>query len=87
MGSYKILFKKSVAKDFRKIPGKDRLRIIERIGQLAQDPRPPDSAKLSGEEKYRIRQGSYRILYKIFDPTITITIVIVKVVHRKDVYR
>lgn len=84
MASYRILFKKSVAKDLRKIPQKDIQRILERIDSLSEDPRPTGAEKLSGDDKYRIRQGGYRILYLIEDEFITVTIV--KVGHRRDVY-
>jgi mRNA interferase RelE/StbE len=85
MASYRIVFKKSVAKDLRPIPKKDVQRILKRIDGLADDPRPAGAEKLSGDEKYRIRQDSYRILYEIEDDIITVTIV--KVGHRRDVYR
>lgn len=85
MASYRIVFKKSVAKDLRPIPKKDVQRILKRIDGLADDPRPAGADKLSGDEKYRIRQGNYRILYGIEDDIITVTIV--KVGHRRDVYR
>jgi len=85
MASYSIVFKQSVAKDFRPIPKKDVQRILKRIDGLADDPRPAGAEKLSGDEKYRIRQGNYRILYTIEDDIITVTIV--KVGHRRDVYR
>ncbi|MDH3871861.1 MAG: type II toxin-antitoxin system RelE/ParE family toxin, partial [Gammaproteobacteria bacterium] len=64
---------------------KERQRIIRRIGQLAEDPRPPGSTKLSGYDRYRIRQGSYRIVYSIEDNELVV--VVVKVGHSKDVYR
>jgi mRNA interferase RelE/StbE len=85
MDEYRIEIKKSAGRELRKIKGKDQERIIERILGLAQDPRPPSSKKLSGEEKYRIRQGDYRILYQIFDGTVLV--VIVKIGHRRDVYK
>ncbi len=85
MASYRIVFKQSVAKDLRPIPKKDIQRILKRIDGLADDPRPAGAEKLSGDEKYRIRQGNYRILYAIEDEIITVTIV--KVGHRRDVYR
>ena len=85
MASYSIVFKQSVAKDLRSIPIKDVQRILNRIDSLAEDPRPAGAEKLSGDEKYRIRQGNYRILYTIEDDIITVTIV--KVGHRRDVYR
>ena len=84
MGEYKIYFRKSVLKDLEKIPDKDLKRIMARIGSLSINPRPPGHAKLSGQEKYRIRQGLYRIVYSVQDSELTVWIV--KVGHRKDVY-
>ena len=85
MDEYRIEIKKSAAKELEKIKGKDQERIIARIRGLAQDPRPTNSKKLSGEEKYRIRQGNYRILYQIFDDIVLV--VVVKIGHRRDVYK
>ena len=84
MARYNIEIKKSAGKELKKIKGKDQERIIQRIRGLARDPRPPGSKKLSGEEKYRIRQGNYRILYQIFDDIVLV--VVVKIGHRRDVY-
>ncbi len=85
MAGYKIYFKKSVEKDFRKIPRQDLQKILSRIEALAEYPRPPGHEKLSGQEKYRVRQGLYRIIYSIQDRELTVWVV--KVGHRKDVYR
>ena len=85
MASYRIVFKRSVAKDLRRIPNRDVKRILERIEALAEDPRPAGGEKLTGDDIYRIRQGNYRILYAIEDEVITVTIV--RVAHRRDVYR
>jgi len=85
MAKYRIVFKQSVAKDLRPIPNQDVQRILERIDQLAHDPRPPGSIKLTGAEKYRLRQGNYRILYTIEEDIVTVTIV--KIGHRRDVYQ
>jgi len=85
MAIYKIFFKKSVEKDFKVIPKRDLLKILERIEALAEDPRPPACEKLSGQQKYRLRQGRYRILYSIQDDELTVWVV--KVGHRKDIYR
>jgi mRNA interferase RelE/StbE len=84
MADFKIEIKRSAAKELEKIQKKDRDRIIERIQALAAAPRPPQSKKLSGEEKYRVRQGDYRVLYQIYDEVITV--VVVKVAHRREVY-
>jgi mRNA interferase RelE/StbE len=85
MAAYKIFFKKSVEKDFNVIPKKDLKKILGRIEALAEDPRPPGCEKLTGQQRYRLRQGRYRILYSIQDDELTIWVV--KVGHRKDIYR
>lgn len=85
MAEYEIYFKESVEKDFRTIPKKDLGKIIQRIEALSEDPRPPGHEKLTGQERYRVRQGLYRIIYSVQDEELTIWIV--KVGHRKDVYR
>ncbi len=85
MAEYKIFFKKSVWKDFESVPKKDLRKIVQPIDLLAENPRPPGSQKLSGQEKYRIRHGRYRIVYSIQDEELTVWIV--KVGHRKDIYR
>ena len=85
MAAYKIFFKKSVEKDFNVIPKKDLKKILERIEALAADPRPSGCEKLTGQQRYRLRQGRYRILYSIQDDELTVWVV--KVGHRKDVYR
>jgi mRNA interferase RelE/StbE len=85
MAAYKIFFKKSVEKDFKAIPRNELGKIINRIEDLANDPRPQGCEKLTGQERYRIRQGRYRIVYSIHD--IKLTVWVVKVGHRKDIYR
>jgi mRNA interferase RelE/StbE len=85
MAAYRILFKKSVEKDFKVIPKNDLVKILERIETLAEDPRLPGCEKLTGQEKYRLRQGRKRILYSIQDDELTVWAV--KVGHRKDIYR
>ena len=85
MGKYSILFRRSVLKDLEVLPKKDVQRIMEAIRALAVDPRPPQSQKLSGREQYRLRQGTYRILYVIQDDVLIVTVV--KVGHRREVYR
>lgn len=83
MATYKIVFKKSVASDLKAIPKRDVQRILARINSLADDPRGKGSEKLSGQERYRVRQGSYRILYLVRDREIVV--VVVKVGHRRDI--
>jgi mRNA interferase RelE/StbE len=85
MAVYSILLKDSVRKDLDSISGNDLRRIIDRIGSLAENPRPVGCEKLSGQERYRIRQGNYRIIYSIQDTELTVWVV--KVGHRREVYR
>ena len=85
MASYRLVFKRSVAKDLRAIPKADVTRILQRIEALADDPTPPGSEKLSGQDRYRIRQGLYRIVYEIDGDHLVVTVV--KVGHRREVYR
>ena len=85
MASYKLFFKKSVQKDFDAVPKKDLKRILKRIEALAEDPRPPGCEKLTGQKRYRLRQGRYRIVYSIQDDELTVWVV--KVGHRKNIYR
>lgn len=72
MVEYKIYFRESVEKDFRLIPKKDLQKILLRIESLAKDPRPPGHEKLTGQERYRVRQGQYRIVYSIQDKELTV---------------
>ena len=85
MARYELRFRKSVSKDLHPIPKRDVQRIMEAIQDLADDPRPPQSIKLSGAEKYRLRCGVYRVLYEIQDDVLVVCVV--RVGHRKDVYR
>ena len=86
MARYRLLIKPSAVKDIEAIPlRRDRQRVVERISKLAEDPRPLGGEKISGQDKYRVRQGRYRILYAIADQDLIVQVV--KVGHRKDVYR
>jgi mRNA interferase RelE/StbE len=82
---YSLEIKRSAAKELALIPSKDRARVIARIQSLAVDPRPNGAEKLSGLERYRVRQGDYRILYEIEGQVLRI--IVVRIAHRRDVYR
>ena len=84
MEKYRITFKASVAKALRSIPNNDVKRILQRVDKLTDNPRAAGCIKLSGEEKYRVRQGIYRIVYEIRDETLVINVV--KIGHRSSVY-
>lgn len=85
MACYELQIRDSVAKDLHGIPKPDVRRILARIETLRENPRPPGSEKLSGQERYRIRQGDYRIVYSVDDGRVVVEIV--KVGHRREVYR
>jgi mRNA interferase RelE/StbE len=85
MGKYRIVFRKSVVQDLRPIPNRDLRKILATLQSLAEEPRPSGIEKLSGQDRYRVRQGNYRIIYEINDTDVVV--VVVKVGHRKDVYR
>jgi mRNA interferase RelE/StbE len=85
VANYKILIKSSALKELRKITERDFNRITEKIRKLSSNPRPPGCEKLSHEEKYRLRQGNYRIIYLIEDDQTESTIF--KIGHRRDIYK
>ena len=85
MAEFKIFLKESVWKDFKQIPKKDVMKILKKIEGLGNDPRPVGCEKLTGDNKFRIRQGRYRIVYSVQDKELIVWVV--KVGHRKDVYR
>ena len=84
MASYELAFKKSVAKDLRSIPKQDVARILKRIEALRDDPRGEGCVKLSAQERYRVRQGTYRIVYEIRDSELVV--MVVKVGQRSAIY-
>ena len=85
MEKFELVFKQSVAKDLRQIPKKDVTRSLNRIKKLSIEPRPTGVEKLSGPDRYRVRQGVYRILYEILNNELVV--VVIKIGHRRDVYK
>jgi len=85
MEKYRIEIKRSAQKEIQGLPKKDAQRVVAAIQRLAENPRGADSKKLSAQERYGVRVGNYRILYEIHDTVLLI--LIVRVAHRKDVYR
>ena len=85
MAGYSLDIKKSAAKELAALPTKDCARVVARIQSLASEPRPHGAEKLTADDKYRLRQGNYRILYQIDDEAHRVTIV--KIADRKEAYR
>lgn len=86
MANYRIEISSSAERSLKKIPQRDISKIIEAIQILAINPYPDNCRKLAGEENaFRIRQGNYRIIYEVLGKKLLI--LILKIGHRKDVYR
>jgi len=85
MARYEIVLRKTISYLAIELAKRDVQRIIADIAELAINPRPPQSRKLSGSEKYRLRCGAYRVLYEIQDAVLIVCVV--KVGHRREVYR
>lgn len=85
MARFELRLKPSVAKDLCGIPQEDVRRILARIETLRENPRPLGSEKLSGQERYRVRQGHYRLLYTVADAEVVVEIV--KIGHHREIYR
>jgi mRNA interferase RelE/StbE len=85
VANYDLRIKPSAVKELEDLQAKDRRRIVSRIQNLAEEPRPRGCEKLSGRDRYRLRQGNFRILYEVDDGAETVTVV--KIGHRRDVYR
>ncbi len=86
MARYEVLIKPSARKELEAVGlKKDRQRIVAAILALAEEPRPVGCRKLSGKDKYRIRCGDYRVVYSVHDAILVVAVV--KVGHRRDVYR
>ena len=85
MARYELRVKPSVAKDLRGVPKADVRRIVKRMEELRDEPRPPGCEKLSGHELYRVRQGIYRVVYSIDDTHVIVEVI--RVGHRSEVYR
>ena len=85
MGKYNILFKPTAEKELNAIPAKFAEQIIRKVDLLTGDPRPMGVKKLKNDTSYRIRAGTYRVIYEIDDKNKTVKVY--KIRHRKDVYR
>jgi mRNA interferase RelE/StbE len=85
VAGHSILIKPSAAKELEAVPLKQRRLLVSRLRRLSTNPRPPGCEKLSGTERYRVRQGDYRAVHQVQDHGLQV--IIVKIGHRRDVYR
>ncbi len=86
MAFYQVNWRRSTKKDLRRISPPEVAKIVETVQTLCDEPRPLGCKKMVGSEcAYRLRVGDYRIIYEVYDDTIIIEVI--KVGHRKDVYR
>lgn len=87
MARYSLSIKRSAAKELEGVAQKaDRQRLVARIEALAGNPRPPGCEKLAGySDRYRVRQGDYRVVYSIDDAEHAV--LVVRIGHRREVYR
>ena len=83
---YQIEWKPSALKEFRRLPADIRAKVENAVGELADNPRPAGCRKIVGLEcAYRIRVGTYRLIYEIQDNKLLVHVVRVR--HRRDAYR
>jgi len=85
VANYDLRIKPSAVKELEALQATDRRRIVSKIQNLAVEPRPQGCEKLTGQDRFRLRQGDFRILFEVDDGLRTVTIV--KIGHRRDVYR
>ena len=86
MTRYSVEIARQAIKSIAKLPRQEQQRIRAAIDLLADEPRPPGCVALSGEDSaYRVRVGDHRIVYEVFDKRLVIQVV--RVGHRRDVYR
>jgi len=85
VANYDLLIKPSAVKELEALQAKNRRRIVNKIQNLAVEPRPHGCEKLTGQDRFRLRQGDLRILFEV-DDTLR-TVIVVKIGHRRDVYR
>ena len=86
MANYRIELSATAEKQIRKLGQENQIRVLRAIKRLGGEPHPPGSRKLRGyEDVYRIRVGTFRVLYSIENDRLLI--IVLKVGHRKDIYR
>ena len=83
--AYTIIIPNSVKKDLDRVPDSVFKKVLTVLHQLEINPRPSGCKKLKGRNAWRVRTGDYRIIYEIEDENVKI--ILVKIRHRKEVYR
>lgn len=85
MASSSVFIKPSAAKELEGVQLRDRRRLVARIGRLGADPGPRGGEELTGAERYRIRQGAWRVLYAIEGEVVRVVMMMIG--HRRAVYQ
>lgn len=85
MAKYTVVITKTVQRQLKRLPGNIADKLEQKMIQLEDEPRPLECKKLKGRDAYRIRMGKYRFIYEVKDNILIITVI--KVGHRKDIYR
>ncbi|HEY1645100.1 MAG TPA: type II toxin-antitoxin system RelE/ParE family toxin [Candidatus Saccharimonadales bacterium] len=85
MSNFEVEFKKSALKELKKLPKQSGVRILKAIDKLSLNPRAGNVRGMVGVKSWRLKVGDYRVIYDINDQKLTI--LIIRVRHRKDVYR
>ena len=83
--TYQVIIKRSAEKELDSFQGSIHERIVGHLLALEENPRPPGSKKLQGQESYRLRVGDYRVLYTIDDKSKQV--IVLAIGHRREVYR
>ena len=83
--SYRVEIEPAARRTLARLPHQIAARIVRRLEDLAEEPRPMGAVKLSGHNAYRVRVGDYRIIYAVLD--YRLLVLVVEIGHRRDVYR
>ncbi|MBC7570020.1 MAG: type II toxin-antitoxin system RelE/ParE family toxin [Spirosoma sp.] len=84
MAEYTVVLTKTAQKQLDKLPDAVADPLLDAVEKLGDDPRPDGCKKLKGRPGYRIRRGSYRVIYDIADDVLTVEVVAIG--HRSEIY-
>ena len=86
MATYSVEVTSTAERQIRRLARADQIRVVRAIQALGRDPRPPGYRKMTGlDDVFRVRIGRYRVIYSVADRVLTV--IVLKVGDRKDVYR